>query len=136
MDAKVVDDGNAARSEHQKLQQHKQSQGNKRLMTQLYVLAVLDLMSISTLLPSFRDLFASYDIGLVEQNYVGSASAMVAFFMAPLLGRASDTWGRVSNLMHNHTNANVRSASEYSPYYSLSTTEAALAELLLLLAIC
>lgn len=70
----------------------------QRTLLLLLLITTLDIMSLSVLIPSFRDLFNSHGINLTMQGWVGSVSSLVTFVMSPILGRASDKWGRVTLL--------------------------------------
>jgi MFS family permease len=64
----------------------------------LFFVALLDIISFSVLLPSYRDIYDSHGLNLTQQGYVSSATAIATFLMSPLLGRLSDTHGRVNDL--------------------------------------
>jgi hypothetical protein len=68
----------------------------------LFFVALLDIISFSVLLPSYRDIYDSHGLNLTQQGYVSSATAIATFLMSPLLGRLSDTHGRVSLSSQHH----------------------------------
>ncbi|CAN0473364.1 unnamed protein product, partial [Ectocarpus sp. 12 AP-2014] len=64
----------------------------------LSLVMVLDLMILSVQIPSMPAAFESHGMDLRWQGWVASTYGIISFFVGPMLGRVSDSMGRVAML--------------------------------------
>eukprot|EP00903_Cladosiphon_okamuranus_P016218 g14965.t1 len=64
----------------------------------LCLVMVLDLMTMSVQIPSLTAAFESHGMDLRWQGWVASVYGIISFFVGPMLGRVSDSVGRVAML--------------------------------------
>jgi MFS family permease len=67
-------------------------------LTLLYLISVLDLLSLAISLPVLPRLFAHHGISEVVAGYTAGAHSLLVFVAGPVLGRLSDKYGRTTFL--------------------------------------
>ncbi|CAM9851053.1 unnamed protein product [Choristocarpus tenellus] len=64
----------------------------------LSLVMVIDLMSLSVQIPTMVRAYETYEIDLRMQGWLAGTFGLISFFVAPVLGRVSDSMGRVTML--------------------------------------